>query len=106
MLTLALLLACGSKDDPDPSEVCRDEGTWGCCSDDECDDDSLCHFQYTCATRGDAWTCTEPVGDRQCHQLCAEDTGGASQCEVLSQECQAIQHAQGTDYYEDVTACF
>ena len=59
---LWMLLACGEQDDPDPADLCRAEGTAECCSDDECADGSICHFVYTCTTRGGRWDCSEPVG--------------------------------------------
>ncbi len=52
MMWLWILLACGEQDDPDPADLCRAEGTAECCSDDECADGSVCHFIYTCTTRG------------------------------------------------------
>lgn len=103
MLLLTWLLACGEQDDPDPADLCRDEGTADCCSDDECADGSICHFEYTCFTRGGRWECSEPAGTNECHELCT-DTGFS--CDELEQACQDVQHVQGGSSYEDITACF
>jgi len=107
-MLLVWLLACGGQDDPDPAELCRQEGVAECCGDDECPDGYLCHFEYTCATRGGRWDCSDPSGTQECHQLCPEeeDTGTPFQCEVLTQECQSIQHVQGGDAHEEISVCF
>lgn len=101
--TLLLLLACG--EDPTPYALCVEDGSAECCEDADCSGDAICHFSYTCYERDGALTCSEPIGDKQCHDLCTPDSG-LGDCEDLGQVCQAIEHVQGGDQIESLDACF
>lgn len=102
MIALLLTLACAT-DDVDPRVPCEQDGSFECCSNDDCGADEVCFYLYTCVTINGRLSCEEPTGDNTCHPLC---DAGDPDCPGLTDTCQTIEFAQGTDYYEDVSACF
>lgn len=104
MSLILLLLACA--DPPyDPVAECEAEGR-ACCSNSACAEDEICHFVYTCTERAGELSCSEPTGDRACHQLCSEGDGEAFVCEDPTQTCQQVEFVQGGDSIGSETACF
>ncbi|MCB9793120.1 MAG: hypothetical protein H6741_10375 [Alphaproteobacteria bacterium] len=102
--TLLALTLAACTPEPTPGELCEAEGA-ECCADADCGADEICHFSYTCYTRDGELRCSEPVGDKQCHTLCTEDTG-LGDCPGLLEVCQTVEHVQGGDFIDEVSACF
>lgn len=103
-LLLMWLFSCGGEE-PTPKELCIEDGGYGCCEDADCADDEVCHFSYTCYIQQGERRCSEPAGDRECHQLCTED-GSLDGCDAIGEACQQVDHVQGGDRIEQALICF
>ena len=103
-LLLLLLAGCGGEE-PTPEALCIEDGGFACCADADCGADEVCHFSYTCYVQQGELRCSEPVGDRQCHQTCTED-GNLNECDAIGEACQVVEHVQGGDRIEDALICF
>ena len=106
-MSLALLLSlwgCG-QDALDPGLECAEDGSFGCCADADCADGEICHFSYTCYTQRGERRCSEPAGDRQCHQACNTE-GSLEECDNIGEACQQVEHVQGGDRIEQALICF
>lgn len=104
MILLWVLLACTGEGD-DPLGDCRADASALCCADADCGDAQICHYSYTCATIGGQLSCSEPEGDKRCHDLCGSDTG-LGECPEAVETCQLIEHQQGGDEIVTLGACF
>ena len=102
MILLLSWLSCAEAP-YDPVAECHAEGR-ACCGDSECGQDELCHFVYTCVSRGGVLDCEQPIGDRECHELCLGTD--AFVCQDPTQTCQQIEFVQGSDSVGSETACF
>ncbi|MED5373305.1 MAG: hypothetical protein VX899_19960 [Myxococcota bacterium] len=102
MIALLLAIAC-AEPAVHPRDACEAEDR-ACCDNSDCGEDEICHFVYACYTQNGQEVCDEPVGDRQCHELCV----GADefQCADASQTCQQVEFVQGGDQVGSETACF
>ena len=104
MIPLFLFFACAQAP-YDPITECQNEDRT-CCDNSECGSDEICHFVYVCKEMAGKTVCEEPVGDRECHDLCTEQDGEPFVCEEPTQSCQEVEFVQGDDVIGSEIACF